>query len=227
MKPTFGMMITDGRNKLGTSIYSHNQYGAYVKAYFKPHNPKTVIQQTWRSFMSTITKGWPLLTEAQRQLWITAAARTTMTGARGYKSTPTGIQLYTQVNLYLILGGFATTLIPLRRIQPFTFPPITLAASATLNTLTLLYATALPNSLQHFTIEITPMISAGKYRVTSTCRYIAALPASGQSSDSLSALYIAKYGSLVAGKKIIARVKAISNSGTPGIPITVSCIISA
>lgn len=54
MKIKWGMMMTDGRGKLGGQVASKNRAGAYVRTKVTPVNPRTTQQQAIRTLFGSI-----------------------------------------------------------------------------------------------------------------------------------------------------------------------------
>jgi hypothetical protein len=97
-------LISDGRNKLGGTVYARNASGLYARPLVQPAQPRTVSQQTNRALFGAIIQRWPALTQTQRNGWNTAAESIFITDSLGHKSNPSGQQLFTSRNRNLALA---------------------------------------------------------------------------------------------------------------------------
>lgn len=101
MKIKWGMMMTDGRGKLGGQVASKNRAGAYVRTKVTPINPRTSYQSAVRQMLAIVSKGWDMLDEKLRQSWNSAAdsGEWNRTDVFGDSRRPTGKNLFTSINL--------------------------------------------------------------------------------------------------------------------------------
>lgn len=101
MKIKWGMMMTDGRGKLGGQVASKNRAGAYVRTKVTPVNPQTGYQSEVRQRLGSLSAEWSNLTEDQRLTW-NAAANSDQWNKNdifGDARRPTGKNLFTGINL--------------------------------------------------------------------------------------------------------------------------------
>lgn len=114
MKAKWGMMVVDGRGKLGGHVLSKNRSGAYARTKVTPVNPQTVYQQGARNLLTSFSQGWRALTGAQILAWNAAVAAFAKTNIFGDLVQPTGKNLYTLLNVNLSnIGGTLITDPPL------------------------------------------------------------------------------------------------------------------
>lgn len=100
-----GIVWSDARGKVNGLVYSRNTYGVYVRGLASPVQPQTPAQQSIRAYLQNLTRGWRDLTQAQREAWNALAAQVTLTDTLGNTYNPSGEQLYTGLNMNLILIG--------------------------------------------------------------------------------------------------------------------------
>jgi hypothetical protein len=117
-------LISEGRNKLGDSVFSRNPSGNYIRARVKPTNPQTVLQQAWRANFSMLSKRWRTLTADQIAGWNLTATQVTKHDTLGQAYHPTGIDLFISCNLNIIACSQppisdppANTIIPAGRVM--------------------------------------------------------------------------------------------------------------
>lgn len=77
--------------KQGSTVYSRNRYGAYMRALVKPINPSTNPQEAARQRFTTSSTRWKgVLSESQRDSWRQYAAQTPTTNRLGAEVFLTG-----------------------------------------------------------------------------------------------------------------------------------------
>lgn len=227
MKIQWGMMMTDGRGKLGGQVASKNRAGAYVRTKVTPSNPQTESQSVVRSILAVLSKRWSgTLTEAQRQAWVEASAsgEWNKTDVFGNSRKPSGFNLFVGMNgLQEAIQG-----------SPLNFPPPK-AEFLVARTLTLAAQAGEPGTVQglldveagtpqtgtRLQVQATAPVSAGKSYVKNLFRDIAVLAlTSGANSLVLGTEYEEKFGSLSGseGKQIFIRVRqVVAGQSTPWI----------
>lgn len=234
MKIQWGMMMTDGRGKLGGQVASKNRAGAYVRTKVTPSNPQTESQSVVRSILAVLSKRWSgTLTEGQRAAWVEASAsgEWNKMDVFGNSRKPSGFNLFVGMNsLQQATEG-----------QPLTVPPakaeflvartLSLAAAAGSPAGTvqgiLDVEAGTPQTNTQIQIQATAPVSAGKSYVKNLFRDIAVQNLiSGTNSLVLGTPYEEKFGTLTGneGKQIFIRVRqVVEGQATPW--ITASAII--
>lgn len=102
MKIKWGMMMTDGRGKLGGQVASKNRAGAYIRTKVTPVNPQTVAQQNIRQLFGSIASAWRSLTQAQINGWNEATEFWQRTDIFGDLKKPSGFALFQRLNTGLL-----------------------------------------------------------------------------------------------------------------------------
>jgi hypothetical protein len=98
-----GPMVTDIRGKLATTVWQRGRTGLIARAYKKTPSPQTPAQQWFREAAHACVLAWAnTLTQAQRDVWATAAKNTTLINSLGQKFTPTPLNLFTSRNINII-----------------------------------------------------------------------------------------------------------------------------
>ncbi len=111
--------------KLGLTVFFPGRTGLIQRSWVVPANPRTGDQLLVRSNLTSVAKGWGLLTEAQRLAWIAAAEQYSTNPSLGQSGRLTGSQLYTKINAALLaIGGTVVTAPP---VAP-TFTPLPIDA---------------------------------------------------------------------------------------------------
>lgn len=226
MKVKFGMMMTDGRGKLGGQVASKNRAGSYVRTKVTPVNPQTTYQQNVRANFGNVSQYWSGLTAEQVDAWNAAVGEWQSTDIFGDLRTPSGKNLFQKINNYLAELQLAyLDNPPLKQVVP---QISNLAATAAISpdaiTATLDAAENLSDYDAYLLVSATPPVNAGVSFVKNKYRRIGIFePTIGANSLDLTAGYIAKFGSIAGapGKKVYIRVQSILSNGQVGVPLDV------
>lgn len=92
----------------GATVYSHNRYGAYIRARTVPVNPNTDRQVAVRNAVRALTIAWQItLTQVQRDAWDLYAANVPWQNKFGDDVRLTGLAHYVRSNTPLLQNGIA------------------------------------------------------------------------------------------------------------------------
>ena len=209
-KIKFGMMMTDARGKLGGQVFSKNRGGAYVRTKVSPINPETSRQSAVRSQLTGFSQAFRSLTSTQINAWNSAVSNFTSTDVFGDVKKPSGINLYTKLNMNLAQVGVSPISDP---PLPSEVPPVdslALTANGTVAALSLAFTpTPIPADTE-WIVEATAPVSAGKSFVKSEYRQIGTLAAAATSPQNILAIYAAKFGNPITGQKTFVRVTPVN-----------------
>lgn len=221
-------IVSEMRGKLNGSVFSKNRGGAYVRTKVTPVNPQTLAQGNVRAALTNLSQSWKALTEAQRLAWNSAVSQFTSTDIFGDIKTPSGINLYNKLNLNLAAIGEAPISVPPLAVSVGYFDTLAITAAAGAGTIAVAYTTVGASVDQTVIVEATPCMSAGKNFVKSEFRQIGTFAGSAASPQSIGAMYVAKFGALVAGQKVFIRLKFVDkNTGVSGQYTSASAVIAA
>lgn len=228
MKAKWGMIVVDGRGKIGGHVASKNRAGSYFRTKVTPVNPSSTYQQAVRNRLSGLSSGWRGLTTAQRSSWNSAVSDYSKTDIFGDIRNPSGFNLYQRLNNNLLNCSEAalTTPPPAAAVDAFTSLSVAVAAGA--QTVTITYAAAIAAN-HKVLVRATPAMSAGVSFAKSEFRQIDVMATADASPFAISAEYITKFGEVgAAGQKVfIEMVQVNTDTGQAGIPFQASAIIGA
>lgn len=227
MKVKWGAFIVDGRNKVGGHVASKNRSGAYIRTKVTPANPQSSAQLLVRQRFTTNSQAWRGLTTTQRDAWAAAVTNFLSTDIFGDTVTPSGFNLYIQLNNNLLTVGQPVIVDPPlpESVQGFTAFDLTADTSGA--GFDIAFAPAIAANVQVI-LWATPPLSPGKNFVKSQYRLISILDDTDLTPHDAQAAYIAKYGALPAiGTKVFAKFKPINeDTGQAGSEISDSDIAS-
>lgn len=221
-------IVSEMRGKLNGSVFSKNRGGAYIRTKVTPVNPQTLAQGNVRATLTNLSQAWRGLTEAQRLAWASAVSGFTSTDIFGDIKTPSGINLYNKLNLNLAAIGEAPINTPPVAVSVGYVDSLTVTAAAGAGTLSAAFTTVGESADQTVIVEATPCMSAGKSFVKSEFRQIGTFAGDATTPQALGAMYVAKFGSMVAGQKLFVRLKFVDkNTGVAGQYTSASDIVAA
>lgn len=93
---------------LGSTVYSHNRFGQYLRPRTVPVNPSTALQVAVRNAMAATAIAWnTILTPAQRTAWNSYAAAVSWLNKLGEVVQLTGLNHYIRTNTARDQAGLA------------------------------------------------------------------------------------------------------------------------
>ena len=206
----WGMMVVDGRGKLGGHVLTKSRNGASVRTKVTPTNPQTSYQQANRSIFGQLSSNWTSLTEAQRQAWNKAVKEFEKTNIFGDLKTPAGRDLYISLNRNILqAGGTEIDVPPLKQgIKPNAITSVDFDDANEVIDITL--QTALGTN-EVMLVYLTAPMSAGRYNFSGAYRFF---DRNGAENTKIAfADYGERFGELVPGKALGVQI-AICNSVT-------------
>jgi len=105
-KIKFGMIVTDGRGKLGGQVFSKNRGGAYIRTKVTPTNPQSTAQTVVRQSFAEYSQNWSALSATLITAWNAAVSSWSKTDIFGDLRNPTGKNLYLRLNQNATLAGY-------------------------------------------------------------------------------------------------------------------------
>lgn len=217
-KIKFGMMMTDARGKLGGQVFSKNRAGAYVRTKVTPSNARTVAQQASRAILGNLSTAWNGLTEEVVKAWNGAVDDYKSTDVFGDLKTPSGKNLFVELNKNLLQSGQVQLTLPPDKADV----PDYLGTGVTINVLEqeigLTGMTSIPADCK-LQVWATAPIPNGVSYVKNRLRVIGYLPEGSVKGDEIWELYANKFGALTNEKRIACMFKFITNTGQTSVPV--------
>lgn len=225
MKAKFGMIVVEGRGKIGGHVASRNRGGAYFRTKVTPVNPSSTAQQNVRNSFTDLSQGWRDLTPAERTQWNNAVSNYQRTDIFGDLKTPSGKDLYQRLNGNLLAAGAATLTEPVMPQGSDSFTSFTLVADTTGGGLDATFAPAIAVG-SSVIVSATGPLSAGVSFAKNKFRQIDVLTSADASPVDLAAAYITKFGALPPiGSKVFVKMSQVNDtSGERSIEIQAEAI---
>jgi hypothetical protein len=228
MKAKFGAIIVAGSGKIGGHVASKNRGGAYLRTKVTPTNPQSIAQGAVRARMTSLSQGWRGLSASQRAGWNGAVGDFQKTNVFGDITKPSGINLYTKLNANLMEAGAAQIVVP--PLPDSVGSPETLSAvfDATLLTMVLTFTPSPIPAGTAWIVRATEQVSPGISNLSGKYRNIEVLPAATMTGADIVASYVARFGGLVAGRKIGIELVAVNTvTGQKGASVRFTGIVTA
>jgi len=225
----YGPFVLDVRKKIGNVVFTKGHSASVIRKRVRPRNPRTSTQLSQRSSLSTFSKSWgSTLTQTERNGWDALAATVTIKDRLGNAHHPTGLQLFERVNLNLKTIAVAELDAPPADQNVTALTSITPAAAAGAATFTVAYTATPAAAATVVVIYASPQNSPGRQSTFGAVAFIQKTAAAAASPANIEAAYVAKWGALIAGKKIRVRALTINNSnGAASIPLISDIIVAA
>lgn len=211
-KIAYAAWVDDVAGKVGNAVFQRGKAGNTIRKRSIPINPRTTAQIAARALMTTYSKNWRGLTEAQRTAWDNAAASPewTQTDTFGNPFQLSGEQLYLKLNLNLADISATPITSPPTKAEftaialgavtiAVTGPAFTVAFTGTLDSSETLVLSASPQGSQG-------IMSAKTVRFAQIMDYTSTSPIDAQSA------YEAVFGTPVEGQKIFVRLEMVSET---------------
>lgn len=199
----WGMMVVDGRGKLGGHVLTKSRNGASVRTKVTPTNPQTSYQQANRAVFGQLSSNWTSLTEAQRQAWNQAVQEWQKTNIFGDLKNPAGRDLYISLNRNILQAGGTEILVPPTKegIQPNAITSVDFDDVTESINIDLLEQI---RTDERALIYLTAPMSSGRYNFSGAYRFF-----EGYAAKTIKisfADYEERFGSLVEGKALGVQV---------------------
>lgn len=219
------MMMTDARGKLGGQVFSKNRGGAYVRTKVTPSNPRTLAQMESRNILGQTSSAWNGLTDAQRLSWNSAVSEWQRTDVFGDLKTPSGKNLFVELNKNLLQAGLATLDIAPDKTEIVGITATSVDVDATAEEITLTGLASVPTGFV-LQVSATPPISSGISFVKNRFRVVTYVPAGAVDAEALYSAYADKFGALSPGDNVHFQLKYVALNGQAGVPLQFKASIS-
>lgn len=206
----WGMMVVDGRGKLGGHVLTKSRNGATARTKVTPANPQTSYQQANRALFGQLSSNWAELTESQRKAWNGAVGAWQKTNIFGDLKSPSGRDLYISLNRNILqVGGTAIDVPSLKEgILPNAIASVDFDAVGQ-EIVVSMTNTATGN--ENIAVSLTAPMSAGRYNFSGAYRFLT--HGQGDKVTIPFADYEARFGSLIDGQAMGIQV-VIHNQAT-------------
>ena len=210
--------------KIGNQVYQGGRNGQVVRTRAIPINPRSSAQRQARAYLTTESRAWDGLTDAQRLAWTNAAKEVQSKSRLGMSGTLTGNQLFVKINTSLLtIGGDAVTAppaVPSWEALPITALTITNVSNVVAIKLTTTGAPA-DGSMLRGAAPCNPGIAR-----CPDVAYLGTLDSPVSNAITITAAYTARYGVPAVGKRVFVTVNQ-NIDGWQDIPLQFDAVVPA
>jgi hypothetical protein len=210
-KIKFGMIVTDGRGKLGGQVFSKNRGGAYIRTKVTPTNPQSTAQTLVRQSFAEYSQNWSALTAALITAWNASVSSWSKTDIFGDLRNPTGKNLYLRLNQNATLAGYPGISSPPEKAEMVSgiVTDINFSQSGALIEFIDVYA----GSGARVVFSSSGAVSNGTSYVKNKLRVFETNLAVDVADDATYDLYVAKFGTPIIGQKVFFGIKYVLENG--------------
>lgn len=212
LKIKWGAGVVDGRGKLNGWVFSQNKGGSYARTKVTPTNPQTSFQMSNRASFGSLAQAWAGLTEAQRAAWRALAASRPYTDIFGDSKYISGLSYFVKLNQNLNTIGVS----PIDNAPTLTGVPAVLGLSVGADS-------AVPEVILDWTsgnvpaghtmvVRVASNINQGVAFVKNMPRIVTNLASATASGEDIVIAVVGRFGSLTAGKNIVAQAWLVNNT---------------
>jgi hypothetical protein len=212
-KILYGPVVQDARNKLGNAVATKVRAGSMVRKRVAPIQPRTSRQNSQRATLTSFSKQWSSLTDAQRSAWAAFAEANPVRDQFGQLVRLTGHQMFVRLNVALSNAGATALTDPPANLT--VTEPTSVAISAqggATPSLKITSLSPLPASGEKVNIYATAPASPGRQNLNAFYRNIAFAQSVTGTPFDITAQYTAKFGAPVSAKRIAVAVEYINTS---------------
>jgi hypothetical protein len=185
---------------IGKQTYGIGRNGQFVRARVIPANPDSADQQRAREILTTQSRAWDGISDAQRTAWSVAASGYNSKARLGMSGALTGNQYFVQINATLTLMGEDAVLDPpaYEAPPPNTTTTLTITNPAGAVAITLGEPDTVDDATQ---LWCSKPCKPGVQRVPELF-FLAAEPAAAAGKSNITLLVTTKFGVLTVGDRI-------------------------
>ena len=210
--------------RCGPVVYARTRFGLIARIWVKPRNPRTPNQQNNRANCSTVAKHWRALSDDQRNSWCVAAVGKYSINTLGVQVPRTAYGYYMSINLRQAHLGLPLFDLP---PAPAVFSPNPVAELVAINTGdTIIVKARVLSTPAQFTLVQGAAPQSSGVRFVQHFPFLGLLTPPVDGWSDITALIVARYGNLQAGKRIFIRF-CQQIDGMTDVPKLVSVLIPA
>ena len=189
--------------RCGPVVYARTRFGIIARIWVKPRNPRTPRQQNNRANCCTVAKHWRALSDDLKNSWCVAAVGKYTINSLGVQVPRTGYGYYMSINLRQAHLGLPLFDLP---PAPAVFSPNPVAELVATNIDDVITVKLhVPGTPAQFTLVQGAAPQLSGVRFVQHFPFLGLLPTPVDGWSDITALIVARYGDLQAGRRIFIR----------------------
>ena len=212
--------------KIGSVVFSKNHFKQFIRIKTKPINPRSAAQTAQRNLVSSNSKDWKNLTQAQILGWNALAGQIIKSNRLGVKSSMTGENLYVACNNNIATSGGTIISTPPSLGANVINNLLGIAITCVAGVISMAYtAGALATDIVE--ISASEAMSAGR-TYNSAFKKLGTFASNAVSPQSLTAMYTSIYGTApAAGAVVFFKIRTIDQlTGFASLPEKIRVLAS-
>jgi hypothetical protein len=214
-KIRLGGMAAQASGGMGGIVYSHNRYGAYVRARSIPTKSMTAYALAAKARMATISQGFQALTAAQRAAWQAWAETNPKADVFGEKQALTAAAAYNGINVRRLLLNQVVLVNPPLMAAPASLKTLSLTGDIGAGSVGVVFTTTPTGANDTLWIKACVVDSPGINNVQNYLKFIGISAFAQASPFDFQSLIEARFGVLQVGQ--IVHVEVCVASGDSGL----------
>jgi hypothetical protein len=135
-----GPLAAQVSGSIGGTVFAHNRGGAYARTRVVPRKVENLNTLAVRDALSTASRAWGGLTEAQRQAWREFSTNSPVVNRLGMSKTLAGHMAFNKIASRLLLQGLAILTLPPVENPPAALTGLSIDLDATAGTAVVTFA---------------------------------------------------------------------------------------
>jgi len=223
---TPGPMAGQISGRIGSTVFSHNRGGPYCRNGTIPTLVTSEYAINAKARMSAASQAWDNLTDTQRQAWIEWARSNPVVNRLGSQVTVGGNAAYCGINSRLAYGAYPALDDPPIADPPTALVTMTLAMDIGIGASGITYTATPLAANEHLYVWACVLDNPAVRYIENRLRLIVVSAAAQASPYDFSAPLEARFGTLMVGQKVVARVTVLHDlTGLVSAPIQDETII--
>lgn len=197
-----GAIVQQISGSVAGNTFSHNRFGAYIRARSIPIGSSSTAAQNARAYLSTASAAWGALTEAQQKTWISWAQNNPIVDSLGEKRILTGQMAYVQIQARVLQNGDSLLSAPPQEASPQGLASLSLSLDIGAGSFGVVYTTTPLGAGLSLWLRCAVVDSGGINYVRNLLKLVSKTPAAQASPYDFQSDAEARFGTLAVGQYV-------------------------
>jgi len=226
-KIRLGQLAGEVSGALGSTVFSHNRFGTYVRLRAVPTNTTSAFTNEQRNRYIAMSRNWAVLTTKERVSWKTLAQTNPITDRLGDKRTMSAFQQFMQTNTLIDGAGGTWTKTAVVTITPAALTAFSFTAVAGVGTVDLTWTPTPIGANTCLVVDGVVSDKPGRLYIANLWKQIVITAANEASPYDITAALRARFGFLASGMTVTLRAHLINNlTGGKSGPVEATVVVA-